>query len=139
MIQHPNSFQPQIDAMRAYTAFHFQEKELDALNFAILFVTKKAEIDEWAPRIAAKMQGDALLWFCYPKGSSKNYSCDFNRDNGWNTLGELGWEPVRMVAIDKDWSALRFRKVAFIKKITRWATMALTKEAKQRTSGRREE
>jgi len=39
-----------------------------------------------------------------------------------------------VVAIDKDWSVLRFRKVEFIKKITRRSSMALTKEAKKRTT-----
>jgi hypothetical protein len=39
-----------------------------------------------------------------------------------------------MVAIDEDWSALRFRKVAFVKTITRRESYALTKEAKARTT-----
>ena len=32
---------------------------------------------------------------------------------------EAGYEPVRQVAIDEDWSALRFRKVEFIKTMNR--------------------
>ncbi|MEO8473318.1 MAG: hypothetical protein ABI477_14050, partial [Chryseolinea sp.] len=39
--------------------------------------------------------------------------------NGWAVLGKLGFEPVRMVAIDEDWSALRFRKTSHIKTMTR--------------------
>jgi hypothetical protein len=39
-----------------------------------------------------------------------------------------------MVAIDEDWSALRFRKVEFIKTITRRESYALTTEAKKRTT-----
>jgi hypothetical protein len=38
------------------------------------------------------------------------------------------------VAIDEDWSALRFRRVNHIKNITRKESFALTKEAKERTS-----
>jgi hypothetical protein len=34
-------------------------------------------------------------------------------------LGAAGFEPVRMVAVDEDWSALRFRRVGFIKTLTR--------------------
>jgi hypothetical protein len=41
---------------------------------------------------------------------------------------------VRQIAIDEDFSALRFRKVEFIKKITRSKDMALTETAKNRTS-----
>ena len=58
------------------------------------------------------------------------YKCDFNRDNGWTRLGELGFEPVRQVAIDDDWSALRFRRVGFIKTMTR--SFAMTEEGKAR-------
>ena len=46
----------------------------------------------------------------YPKVSSKKYTTDYNRDSGWNLLGEWGMEPVRQVAIDQDWSALAFPK-----------------------------
>jgi aryl carrier-like protein len=31
----------------------------------------------------------------------------------------LGFDSVRMVAIDEDWSALRFRRVEFIKSSTK--------------------
>jgi hypothetical protein len=34
-------------------------------------------------------------------------------------LGDAGFEPVRQVAIDEDWSALRFRRVEYIKSMTR--------------------
>ena len=60
--------------------------------------------------------------------------CDFNRDTGWDALGNLGFEPVRMIAIDEDWSALRFREAKFIKTITRRESFALSKEAKERTT-----
>jgi hypothetical protein len=103
-------------------------------GFALLFVRSQAQIDQWVPQLAACLEGDALFWCCYPKSSSKRYRCDFNRDTGWAIFGQLGYEPVRQVAIDEDWSALRFRKVAYIKKITRSKSMALTDEARQRTS-----
>jgi len=77
-----------------------------------------------------KLTKDALLWFCYPKGSSKKYKCDFNRDNGWQALGELGFEPVRMVAIDEDWSALRFKPAEAIKTMTRSFAITATGKAK---------
>ena len=34
-------------------------------------------------------------------------------------MGEAGFRAVRMVAIDEDWSALRFRRSEFIKNMTR--------------------
>jgi hypothetical protein len=73
-------------------------------------------------------EGDVVIWFAYPKGTSKKYKCEFNRDTGWEIFGKLGFEPVRAVAIDEDWSALRFRRVSFIKTMIR--SFALTEEGK---------
>ena len=87
--------------------------------FSLAFVTKQKEVDTLAKRIAAKAEGDTILWFAYPKGSSKNYTCDFNRDTGWAVLSEKGFRGVRQVAIDEDWSALRFRRKEFVKAVPR--------------------
>jgi hypothetical protein len=38
------------------------------------------------------------------------------------------FEPVGMVAIDEDWSALRFRRVEFIKTMNRPESVRLTKK-----------
>ena len=43
-------------------------------------------------------------------------------------------EGVRQVAIDEDWSALRFRSAKHIKSLERNPKMALSKEGKQRTT-----
>jgi hypothetical protein len=102
-------------------------KAADNISFTIVFTTKQSQIDEVSPQIAESVKGDAIVWFVYPKGTSKRYKCEFNRDNGWNILGKLGFEGVRMVAIDEDWSALRFRRVEFMKKITRDDSRRLTK------------
>lgn len=84
-------------------------------EFILAFVTCKAQVDALAPRIAAHIPGDAPIWFAYPKGTSKNYNCDFNRDTGWDAMNALGFETVRAIAIDEDWTALRLRRHEFIK------------------------
>jgi len=43
-----------------------------------------------------------------------------------------------MVAIDEDWSALRFRRVEFIKAMTRRVSSAMTKEGKAKTKQKSE-
>ena len=78
------------------------------------------------------LKHEGLFWICYPKGSSKKYTCEFNRDNGWTKLGELGFEPVRQIAFDEDWSALRFKLVGDIKKMTR--SFAYTTEGTEKLS-----
>jgi hypothetical protein len=62
---------------------------------------------------------DAVLWIAYPKGTSKKYRCEFNRDSGWTLLAAAGFEGVRMIAIDDDWSAIRFRRAEFVKSMSR--------------------
>ena len=103
---------------------------VEKADFTIVFATKQEQVNDAADLIAQYTEGDAAIWMAYPKGASKRYKCDFNRDNGWAKLGALGFEPVRQVAIDDDWSALRFRRVGFIKTMTR--SFAMTEEGKAR-------
>ena len=74
--------------------------------------------------------GEAVVWFAYPKQSSKKYKSEIDRDHGWAALGAAGFEPVRMVAIDEDRSAVRFRRVDFIKTLRRPKKHALSKAGK---------
>ena len=115
----PQSFEDELSSMAELVTIVKNESEIDEIEFALSFVTKKHEIDEIITRLFPKLKGDAVLWFCYPKGTSKNYKCDFNRDTGWGGLNKYNLEPVRQVAIDEDWSALRFRKLEYIKTMTR--------------------
>jgi len=130
----PPSFQPNLAAMTGLAAIQTELNAAGPVEFFLAFVIKQEEVDRFAQALGPKLAGDSVIWFAYPKGSSKRYTCEFNRDTGWAVLGQLGLEPVRQVAIDEDWSALRFRKVEHIKKITRRESFALTKQAKQRTT-----
>ena len=137
VVNAPDSFRINMEAMMKLTYIEEQIDKLGSCSYLLAFVTQKAEIDQLAPLLHPKMEGDAMLWIAYPKKSSKNYKSDISRDYGWEVVGELGLEPVRLVAIDQDWSALRLRKVEFIKNITRRSSMALTKEAKVRTTNKK--
>ncbi len=85
------------------------------VDFALVFATTQAEVDALTGLLVAKAHGDALLWFAWPKGTSHRYRCEFNRDTGWGALREAGFDSVRVIAIDEDWSALRFRRIEYIK------------------------
>jgi hypothetical protein len=54
-------------------------------------------------------EGDALLWFAYPKQSSKTLRCDFNRDNGWDVLGTLEVKKSLQLWVEELKSAPRAR------------------------------
>jgi hypothetical protein len=103
-----------------------------SIGFALAFVQSLAQVEastQWLP----KVEPDAVIWMAYPKQTSKRYTCEFNRDNGWAVLGALGYEGVRMVAIDADWSALRFRKASVIKSLKRDPSRAISKTGQART------
>ena len=114
VVNAPPSFEPELLALESVTVLR-DPKKAKALHFALAFATKQAEVDALSQLLASKAEGDALLWFAYPKGTSKRYTCEFNRDTGWSALRSAGFDTVRQVAIDEDWSALRFRRVEYIK------------------------
>ena len=124
----PGSFEPELKSLKG-VAVRRDAKGGD-IGFSLAFVTTQKEVDTPGPQVAKKAKGDAVVWFAYPKGSSKKYKSQINRDNGWAVMGKAGFEPVRMVAIDEDWSAVRFRRVEFIKTMNRPEEVRLTKTKK---------
>lgn len=131
IVNAPGSFESEISALRGVTVRRALS-DAKRIGFSLAFVTTQKEVDTLAKAIARKAAGDAIVWIAYPKGSSKKYRCEFNRDTGWAAMGEGGFEPVRMVAIDEDWSALRFRRAEFIKTMTRPSEHRLTAQARAR-------
>ena len=108
--------------------------DVKEIAFFLGFVTTQKEVDDLARVVAKKSVPDAVVWFAYPKGTSKKYTSDISRDTGIQALGEAGFEPVRMVAIDEDWTGKRFRRVAFIKNLTRDPRALVSKEGKKRVA-----
>jgi hypothetical protein len=127
----PDSFRPERDAMASVAEISEDFDGIPDSAFFIGFAQRQQEVDAIADAIGQAAAGDVTIWIAYPKASSKRYSCDFNRDTGWEKMGEFGFEPVRQVAIDEDWSALRFRRVQHIKKMVR--SFAMTEEGKAKT------
>ncbi|MFZ6741653.1 hypothetical protein ACO0LC_00325 [Undibacterium sp. JH2W] len=112
------SFEPEIAALTGVKVLR-KLSAVKQISYALVFVSKQQELDEVSLALSKLVHGDALLWFVYPKASSKKYQCEFNRDTGWDVIKAAGFDTVRMVAIDEDWSALRFRHVSYIKPATR--------------------
>ena len=131
VVNAPASFEPEIKGLRGVAV---RRKPADAKQIAFLlaFVTTKKDVDALAKTVASKTLPDAVVWFAYPKGTSKKYTSEISRDTGNEALGEAGFEPVRMVAIDEDWTGKRFRRVAFIKNLTRDRRALVSKEGKKR-------
>lgn len=120
----PESFEKEMREMEKLAAVLTSLPAKGEVSFVLSFVTKQNEVDTLAEKIVARLTADGVVWFAYPKGTSKKYKCEFNRDSGWAMLGKNNFEPVRMVAVDEDWSALRFRRVDQIKTMTRSRTIS---------------
>jgi hypothetical protein len=131
----PESFEPELQLLDGVRVQRDPE-EVASIDFALAFATRQAELDELVARLTAKATSDAVLWFAYPKKSSRRYKADFDRDTGWDALGAAGFEPVRQIAIDEDWSAVRFRRAEHIKSMTRDPARALSERGRSRASRR---
>ena len=119
VVNHPPSFENELEEMGQVIRIFTKPIPNQKIQFLISFVKTYDDINNISTSYLDSCMEDAVIWFCYPKASSKKYQCEFNRDTGWQVLGDNGYEGVRQVAIDEDWSALRFKKADQIKKMTR--------------------
>ena len=129
----PASFEVELSRLENVSVKR-QLSDKSRIAFALAFVTKQNEVDAAAKSFAKAAEGDAVVWFAYPKGTSKRFKSEINRDSGWNVLGAAGFEGVRMVAIDEDWSALRFRRAEFIKTMKRDSKYAMSRSSKKKAA-----
>lgn len=134
----PNELQEEFRLMEPHTRLVYDPEAPVPTRFAMAFVNTLEGVESASRTLLNDLQEDAVLWMCYPKGSSKKYTCEFNRDTGWQAIGAYGMEPVRQVSINDDWSALRFRKTNFIKTLSRDSKMAISEEGRKRTSTRKD-
>ena len=79
----------------------------DAADTVIVFVKNRAQLDERAKPLLNAATRDALSWLAYPKAGQLD--TDLDRDSLWELFGARGIRPVRQIAIDDTWTALRFR------------------------------
>ncbi|MBM4263724.1 MAG: hypothetical protein FJ145_20155 [Deltaproteobacteria bacterium] len=126
----PDSFEIELSQISGVT---IQRKVSSTSAFALGFAMTREQLDRVSATLVKVSKGDAIVWVAYLKATSKRYAGEFNRDNGWTVLGNAGFEPVRQVSIDADWTALRFRRTAHIKSFTRSNAMAISAEGKRRT------
>ena len=126
----PDAFDPAIHAMSGDV--HHERGDAGCYPAVFVFVASVAEAQSLLAAAAEALCAGGLLWAAYPKKSSKRYASDVSRDNAeaWRPLARHGFEPVRQVALDDDWSALRFRKVEEIESFTRG--FAMSEEGKKR-------
>jgi hypothetical protein len=129
IINAPSAYEEVINSFQGETHTNAVHETYD---FVQVFGTNNEELQSLARSVAGVVVDDGLLWLCYPKKSSKAYKgSDCSRESLIGMLSDEGFEPVRQIAIDDDWSALRFRQVEKIKSMVR--KFAATEVGKQRT------
>ena len=134
ILNSPPEFESQKTALMDISEIHETIKPVISYDFVKVFVKTCADINAMIKKVTNKLDTDAVLWFAYPKKSSKRYASDISRDEGWQPLGDAGFEGVRQISIDDDWSALRFRKTEFIKSFKRDKSRAMSEAGKKRKS-----
>ena len=82
-----------------------------------LFVNSVEELRRLGPAAIGAVKPSGLLWITYPKGGQTRGATDLPATPWWtqrDVLGEItsvrGYKPVSFVAIDDDYTALRFKR-----------------------------
>ena len=126
VLNHPEEFATHYEDMQTFTKMTTRASAKQ-IEFALLFAENRKALNQLFAKVKDKLSDDVALWISFPKKSSKKYKSDINRDQGWEELGKADFESVKIIAIDEDWSALRFRRVKHIKEIKRSDKMVLSK------------
>lgn len=113
----PEDFNSFLKEIKMVTSVFTELKLGKEFKFMIAFVKTQKEVDGFVPKMIKAIEGDGLLWIAYPKGTSKKYKSEISRDKGWEGLKKLGFDTVRLIAINEDWSCMRFRRVEYVKSI----------------------
>ena len=79
----------------------------ETADAVVLFVTTKAELSERGGSVLDAARAERLAWVAYPKAGQ--LGTDLHRDSLAGYLSSQGVRPMRQIAIDERWSALRFR------------------------------
>ena len=79
----------------------------DSGQALLVFLANEASLTKRGTMIVKSTASDRLTWVAYPKAGK--LGTDLNRDILAALLTAEGIQPVRQVAVDETWSALRFR------------------------------
>ena len=79
----------------------------DQADGVIVFCRGRDDLERMSDQFVAPAKRDALTWVAYPKAGK--LGTDLNRDVLADLVKARGVQPVRQVALDDTWSALRLR------------------------------
>lgn len=91
-----------------HEAVLLSERSKEPADVVLLFVRNRKELEDRLAKSAATLKPGGILWLAYPKGTSKLKS-DIHRDSIREYGASVGLEAVSIIAINDDWSCLRFK------------------------------
>ncbi|MFH2113790.1 MAG: hypothetical protein ABIJ86_04705 [Spirochaetota bacterium] len=111
VVNAPASFKAELTELAGLCAgVHLNPEAGIRYGFILAFASDSAEPQKVADICLPCMADGAVLWFAFPKQSSRTIRSDINRDRLADLLALRYLQPNRNVAMDDDWSALRFRR-----------------------------
>jgi hypothetical protein len=78
--------------------------------FVHLFARDGAALSSRLREVSPRLTADATVWISFPKADSGAGS-DLSREKIRALAGPFGLEPVSVIALDKIWAGLRFKRV----------------------------
>lgn len=73
-----------------------------------VFARNKKELASFAPKAAAALKPESILWLSFPKGSSR-IQTDLTRDKGWEAIHDIDLKFINLVSVNDMWSAFAMR------------------------------
>jgi len=77
------------------------------LDFAMLFVRAKSELEKGCPRLRDRLESNGMLWVAWPKKAS-GVETDLSEGIVRSIGLEAGLVDVKICAVDHTWSGLKF-------------------------------
>ncbi|MGS2740097.1 hypothetical protein [Sinomicrobium sp. M5D2P17] len=89
--------------------------QVNKVEFALVFVTTIKQFEQQMLTLGPKLKDDVVLWVAHPRTISQNYTTDITNAYDWAPLTRNSYDSVDSLTINKDWEALRFRKLEYIR------------------------
>ena len=88
---------------------------LSEVDFALVFVENKKQLENRMETLLPKLVGDAIVWIAFPQTSPDDGDFHSLDNEDWSIFGDYQLKPIKHMKLNGNWSAVRFRKTRFIK------------------------
>jgi hypothetical protein len=129
VLDSPSSFESELAVLEGVEVIR-DLKRVNQVTFSLEFVTTPEQIDASHPSLPLRRKATPSYGSLIPKVPRKDTSRRSTGTSAGMCLAMKVLSLFRMVAIDEDWSAKRFRRARFIKNMTRPKNCRLTERRK---------